>query len=365
MRLTAMVVFILIGSRCSRWCSRVSTAASGRAHAGRPARRPAGLPDRRQRLHLLPGASSSTSSRSPSSSCRSWRRWPTSSASTWSGSACMICVNMQTCFMHPPFGFALFYLRGIADTLLQEQCHCRARSSRRDIYLGAIPYRDPADPGRDRDLLPGVGDRLPRQGAVLDLDKASEMIERWAVAATPSRSRSGPAQRPAPGGAPAERRRRGDEDPMEALQESLSRTSRRSSAQARLRRRQRTPQPLFVRRACAGAAALQLHALHVVVEPGFGEAEPQVRVARGTPSSRRRSSSSPGCLPLSSLYSAIDSLKAASSTVLREAEPAWCRRPPAASAPPGCGRRTWPACRCARRPRRIRRSPCTRPTAPS
>ena len=26
----------------------------------------------------------------------------------------LICVNMQTSFMHPPFGFALFYLRGIA-----------------------------------------------------------------------------------------------------------------------------------------------------------------------------------------------------------------------------------------------------------
>ena len=26
----------------------------------------------------------------------------------------LICANMQTSFMHPPFGFALFYLRGIA-----------------------------------------------------------------------------------------------------------------------------------------------------------------------------------------------------------------------------------------------------------
>jgi len=26
----------------------------------------------------------------------------------------LLCVNMQTSFMHPPFGFALFYLRGIA-----------------------------------------------------------------------------------------------------------------------------------------------------------------------------------------------------------------------------------------------------------
>ena len=51
----------------------------------------------------------------------------------------LLCVNMQTSFMHPPFGFALFYLRGIADTLFKE-----ARISRpvlsRDIYLGALPW---------------------------------------------------------------------------------------------------------------------------------------------------------------------------------------------------------------------------------
>jgi tripartite ATP-independent transporter DctM subunit len=42
----------------------------------------------------------------------------------------LLCVNMQTSFMHPPFGFALFYLRGIAPK--------EVKSS--DIYLGAIPW---------------------------------------------------------------------------------------------------------------------------------------------------------------------------------------------------------------------------------
>ncbi len=42
----------------------------------------------------------------------------------------LLCVNMQTAFMHPPFGFALFYLRGIAPA--------NVKSS--DIYLGAIPW---------------------------------------------------------------------------------------------------------------------------------------------------------------------------------------------------------------------------------
>jgi len=39
-------------------------------------------------------------------------------------------VNMQTSFMHPPFGFALFYLRGIAPPQVKSA----------DIYWGAIPW---------------------------------------------------------------------------------------------------------------------------------------------------------------------------------------------------------------------------------
>ena len=51
----------------------------------------------------------------------------------------LLCVNMQTSFMHPPFGFALFYLRGIADTLFKEGRIPNAIKSN-DIYLGAIPW---------------------------------------------------------------------------------------------------------------------------------------------------------------------------------------------------------------------------------
>ena len=42
----------------------------------------------------------------------------------------LLCVNMQTSFMHPPFGFALFYLRSIAPK--------EVKSS--EIYWGAIPW---------------------------------------------------------------------------------------------------------------------------------------------------------------------------------------------------------------------------------
>jgi len=42
----------------------------------------------------------------------------------------LICANIQTSFMHPPFGFALFYLRGIAPASVKSK----------DIYWGAIPW---------------------------------------------------------------------------------------------------------------------------------------------------------------------------------------------------------------------------------
>lgn len=51
----------------------------------------------------------------------------------------LLCVNMQTSFMHPPFGFALFYLRSSADTLFKTGS-LPAKVMSRDIYLGSIPW---------------------------------------------------------------------------------------------------------------------------------------------------------------------------------------------------------------------------------
>ncbi len=51
----------------------------------------------------------------------------------------LLCVNMQTSFMHPPFGFALFYLRGISDTLFKNKS-LPVKVESRDIYLGAVPW---------------------------------------------------------------------------------------------------------------------------------------------------------------------------------------------------------------------------------
>lgn len=42
----------------------------------------------------------------------------------------LLAVNMQTSFLHPPFGFALFYLRSVAPRAVKTS----------DIYWGAVPF---------------------------------------------------------------------------------------------------------------------------------------------------------------------------------------------------------------------------------
>ena len=42
----------------------------------------------------------------------------------------MMAINLQTSFLTPPFGFALFYLRGVAPDSIKTI----------DIYKGVIPF---------------------------------------------------------------------------------------------------------------------------------------------------------------------------------------------------------------------------------
>jgi len=42
----------------------------------------------------------------------------------------MIAINLQTSFLTPPFGFALFYLRGVAPPAVATS----------DIYRGVVPF---------------------------------------------------------------------------------------------------------------------------------------------------------------------------------------------------------------------------------
>jgi len=42
----------------------------------------------------------------------------------------LMAINLQTSFLTPPFGFSLFYLRGVADASIKTT----------DIYRGVIPF---------------------------------------------------------------------------------------------------------------------------------------------------------------------------------------------------------------------------------
>jgi len=42
----------------------------------------------------------------------------------------MIAINLQTSFLTPPFGFALFYLRGVAPAAVETS----------DMYRGVMPF---------------------------------------------------------------------------------------------------------------------------------------------------------------------------------------------------------------------------------
>jgi tripartite ATP-independent transporter DctM subunit len=137
----------------------------------------------------------------------------------------LLCVNMQTSFMHPPFGFALFYLRGISDTLFKNGALPKKVESK-DIYLGAIPWVIM------QLILVVIVIFIPQtvtafldKEQVLDLNKASEAIEQMGggrsqtptqdLSVFPQPSTTSPAEvgASAPSG--------GSEDPMEAVRRAL------------------------------------------------------------------------------------------------------------------------------------------------
>jgi tripartite ATP-independent transporter DctM subunit len=138
----------------------------------------------------------------------------------------MICVNMQTSFMHPPFGFALFYLRGIADTLFKNGSLPRKVESK-DIYMGAIPWI------AIQLILVAVVIFVPQTvtmfldtAKTLDLDKAIESIQQMdrsngqSPKGDPMQGLGGKVDAPAPDAAAASSPA-ASEDPMDAVRRAL------------------------------------------------------------------------------------------------------------------------------------------------
>lgn len=123
----------------------------------------------------------------------------------------LLCVNMQTSFMHPPFGFALFYLRGIADQIWKNKAIERPILSK-DIYLGAIPWVV-------MQLIlvaiviiwPGSVTYWLDKEQKLDLDKAGQMLQDMGRSEAPPKAAPTLVVPPASGASVPE------EDPMEVF----------------------------------------------------------------------------------------------------------------------------------------------------
>ena len=130
----------------------------------------------------------------------------------------LLAVNMQTSFMHPPFGFALFYLRSVAPSDDYTDRLTGKRISKvtiEQIYWGAVPFVI------IQVVMVGLIIAFPSlvssgltKDVQIDVDKAFQQMEAAPrSSAAPSVPGSAPA---ADGNAPAEK-----EDPMRGLLESI------------------------------------------------------------------------------------------------------------------------------------------------
>jgi TRAP-type mannitol/chloroaromatic compound transport system permease large subunit len=129
----------------------------------------------------------------------------------------LLAVNMQTSFMHPPFGFALFYLRSVAP--IKEYTDKVTKKliqpvTTMQIYWGAVPFV----------LIqivmvgliiafPGIVSSGLDKAEKLDLDKVILEVQQEPVEAPP-----------APGSAEeaAAEKKAADDDPMKAMEDSMA-----------------------------------------------------------------------------------------------------------------------------------------------
>ena len=139
----------------------------------------------------------------------------------------LLCVNMQTSFMHPPFGFALFYLRSIADSLFKTGALPKKVESR-DIYLGAIPWVVM------QLLLVLIVIFVPQtvtifldKPVVLDLKKASDDLQQMGGRLPDAPDAAAPAASGAAAGAATAASAALPDDPMKAFEESSRRDAER------------------------------------------------------------------------------------------------------------------------------------------
>lgn len=145
----------------------------------------------------------------------------------------LLAVNMQTSFMHPPFGFALFFLRSVAPAKAYVDKVTKKMTepvTTMQIYAGAIPF-----------LLiqlvmvaliiifPGIVSSGLDKKVEYDLDKVRQEMEASMPEAIdfndPMFNGDGANQPPAPEGTPGEPSAPagGEDDALKALQDQLQR----------------------------------------------------------------------------------------------------------------------------------------------
>jgi GntP family gluconate:H+ symporter len=145
-------------------------------------------------------------------------------------------VNMQTSFMHPPFGFALFYLRSVAasraytDRITKKMIE---PVTTMQIYWGAVPFVIIQIVMVTLIIFfPGIVSSGLDKQEVYDMDKIgaqmqADMQQAAPEAAAPSIDASAPevpsnpASGPAPNAPPV-----ADDDPMKAMMESMEKNKK-------------------------------------------------------------------------------------------------------------------------------------------
>jgi len=130
----------------------------------------------------------------------------------------LLAVNMQTSFMHPPFGFALFYLRSVApgkeytDKVTKKLI---APVTTMQIYWGAVPFVIIQIIMVGLIIaFPGIVSSGLDKTEKIDLDKVVLEVQ----AEPPSEAASAPEG----GASAAEGDQKADDDPMKAMEESMA-----------------------------------------------------------------------------------------------------------------------------------------------
>jgi GntP family gluconate:H+ symporter len=130
----------------------------------------------------------------------------------------LLAVNMQTSFMHPPFGFALFYLRSVApgkeytDKVTKKLI---APVTTMQIYWGAVPFVI------IQIIMVGLIIAFP--GIVSSgLDKTEKIDLDKVVLEVQVEPASEAASAPEGGASAAEGDQKADDDPMKAMEESMA-----------------------------------------------------------------------------------------------------------------------------------------------